>query len=451
MSVQTYEITPSKELKIVKIQRTCVHDGPGIRTTIFFQGCGLRCLWCQNPESQSFTRTPEKLFTVEEILDVVSRDKQYYFSSKGGVTLSGGEPLLQHPDSLVELLKPLKEQGINIAAETTLHTPWENIEKVLPYIDLFLVDFKIIGDEGLHMNFTQQESRRIQNNFQKLLEYKPEIRIRMVMVPGYNDGESSIRSAAEYLLANGFSSIELLKYHSLYEDKAKKLGIKIPLLNISAEKSLESLNRGIELFKNFGVEAFSTDLDSPGHTAEFSQRVWDIQKDIREAGRSLCIEVSKLKTQYYKKNGFKKPTPIHRAERLAHVLKNKSVNIWPKELLVGNFTSKRVGGQVWEEQYGVLDISFLYKINRQKPVAFECTRKERWYFYKHIFPFWLKHSLLRKVNPRLRDLMQVIARSSEMMVGFNNNMAAIAHFIVNFDRISSDARSEAVIFCISTH
>ncbi len=425
----------SNELKIVKIQRTCVHDGPGIRTTIFFQGCGLRCLWCQNPESQSFTRTPERLYSVEEILDIVSRDKKYYFSSKGGVTLSGGEPLLQTPDSLIELLLPLKAQGIHIAVETTLHTPWENIERVLPYIDLFLVDFKIIGDEGLHENFTQQTGHRIHENFTKLLKKKPNFRIRMVMVPGYNDGESRIKKAADYLLENGISSIELLKYHNMYEDKAKKLGIQIPLLNISTEKSLASLKEGIELFKKYGIEAFSTDLEHVSHKAQFSQRVLDIQRDIRGAGRALCIEASTLKTQYYRKNGFKKPTPIHRAERLAHVLKNKSVHIWDKELLVGNFTSKRVAGQVWEEQYGVLDISFLYKINRQKPVSFECSRKERWYFYTRIFPFWLKHSLLRKVNPKLRNLMQVIARSSEMMVGFNNNMAAIAHFIVNFDRM----------------
>ncbi len=425
----------TKELKIVKIQRTCVHDGPGIRTTIFFQGCGLRCLWCQNPETQSFTRTPEKLYSLAEILDIVSRDKKYYFSSEGGVTLSGGEPLMQDPDSLIELLCPLKEQGINIAVETTLHTPWEHIEKVFPYIDLFLVDFKVIGDADLHKTFTQQESYRIQNNFDKLLQKKPNVGVRMVMVPGYNDSPNSIKNAAEFLIERDIRTIELLKYHNMYEDKAKKLGIEVPLLNISPEKSLEALKKGIELFKEHGIDAFSTDLEHPVHKAEFSQRVLDIQRDIREARRALCMEVSKLKTQYYRKNGFKKPTPIHRAERLAHVLKNKSVRIWDKELIVGNFTAKRVAGQVWEEQYGVLDISFLYKINRQKPVSFECSRKERWYFYTRIFPFWLKHSLLRKVNPRLKNLIQVIARSSEMVAGFNNNMAAIAHYIVNFDRM----------------
>lgn len=161
----------------------------------------------------------------------------------------------------------------------------------------------------------------------------------------------------------------------------------------------------------------------------------NIQNAIRESKRALCIEVSKLKTKYYRENGFKKPTPIHRAERLAYVLDNKTIKAYPEELLVGNFTAKRVAGQVWEEHYGILDISFLYKINRQKPVAFECSRKDRWYFYTRIFPFWLKRSLLRKVNKKLSEFMIMIARSSEMVAGFNNNMAAIAHFIVNFDRM----------------
>lgn len=426
-----------KELKIVRIQRTCVHDGPGIRTTIFFKGCGLHCLWCQNPESISVCRESEKPYSIEEVLEIVSRDKKYYFSSKGGVTLSGGEPLLQNADSLAALLRPLKEQGIHIAVETALYAPWENIEKVIPYVDLFLIDFKVVGDEDLHLKLTQQNSRLIHQNFEKLLTYKPNFIIRMVIVPQHNDTEDCIQHAAEYLKKHGIYNIEILKYHNMYEDKAHKLGIKIPMLNISAEKSITALKNAAELFKAHGIRPYSIEFESPPAKAEFSPRVYGIQKDIRNAGRALCIEVSKLKTKYYRKNGFSKPTPIHRAERLAYVLNNKKVNIWDKELIVGNFTAKRVAGQVWEEQYGVLDISFLYKINRQKPVSFECSRKDRRYFYTRIFPFWVKHSLLRKVNPKLKDFLKVIARSSEMAAGFNNNMAAIAHFVVNFERILS--------------
>lgn len=425
------------KLKVVKIQRTCVHDGPGLRTTVFFQGCGLKCVWCQNPETLSINSemAPFSNYSIEEILEIVLRDKEYYSAAGGGVTLSGGEPFLQDTENLKRLLIKLKEEDIQITAETALHAPWENIDEIKPYIDLFLVDLKVVGDEELHKKLTGNDGSRINENINKLLAVKANIRFRMVMVPGLNDSESNIKKTAEFLKSAGFDSIELLKYHNMYEDKAKRMGLEFTALDINAEKSLVSIKKGVELFKKYGIKAENLDLVSPPKPAEFTQRVLNIQKAVRESKRALCIEVSKLKTKYYKKNGFDKPTPIHRAERLAYVLKNKTVKVWPEELLVGNFTSKRVGGQVWEEQYGILDIVYLYKINHQKPVSFECSRKERWFFYIHIFPFWLKHCLLIKVNTKLSDFIMMIARSSEMNAGFNNNLASIAHFIVNFDRL----------------
>jgi formate C-acetyltransferase len=423
------------KLKVLKIQRTCVHDGPGIRTTVFFQGCGLRCLWCQNPEGLEFDGKAAVEYTVPELLKVIEKDKQYYFSTGGGVTISGGEPMLQKSEALIEFLKALKKDEINVAAETTLYAPWENIERAAPYIDLFYVDLKAVDDEELHKRCTGRESSLIRENLEKLLKLGKEITFRMVMVPGHNDGAGAIEKAAIFLKKIGFYSIELLKYHSMYVDKAKRFGIEIPDLKISPAEAEESVRRGLKLFIDNGINAYNIDIEEKEYQTEFPERVLKVQNDIREAPRALCIEVSKLKTQYYKKNGFDKPVHIHRAERLAYVLKNKSVKVYPQELLVGNFTSKRVAGQVWEEQYGILDIVFLYKINRQTPVSFQCSFKERWYFYLKIFPFWLKHSLLTKVNTKFADFRAMIARSSEMIAGFNNNMAAIAHFIVNFERL----------------
>jgi formate C-acetyltransferase len=426
-----------EKLKLMKIQRTCVHDGPGLRTTLFFYGCGLRCLWCQNPEALAY---PEDLpsdgnYTVAEILETICRDNDYFSTSQGGVTLSGGDPMLQNPESLLSLLKALKDRGIHVTAETTLHAPWANISSAAPYIDLFLVDIKAAGDEELHKRLTNQGTSLINENLKKLTDLGAEIRFRMVMVPGLNDSEAVIRSAAELIKSAGHDSIELLRYHNMYEDKARRLGIDFTELKITAEQSLTSLKNGVALFKNNGVGAVNGDYDKAPAQAVFSKRVTEIREDIRNSGRALCVEVSKLKTDYYRKNGFNKPVAIHRAERLDHVLRRKTVKVFPQELLVGNFTSKRVAGQVWEEHYGILDISFLYKINRQKPVSFQCSFKERWTFYTRIFPFWLKHSLVRKVNKRLRDFIMMVARSSEMVAGFNNNMAAIAHYIVNFERL----------------
>lgn len=432
-----YPIKKTEKLNVLKIQRTCVHDGPGIRTTIFFQGCQLRCLWCQNPEAQSLSPIPPSDidYSIAGIMDVVLRDKDYYVTTGGGVTLSGGDPLLQDPERLITLLQSLKNENIHIAVETSLHVPWEHVESITPYVDLFLVDLKVVGNDELHKKLTKQDSVLIHNNLKKLIASNSRIKFRMVMVPGYNDGEEHIKATADFLKSINYKSIELLKHHSMYEDKAKRLGLVRESLNITPEQSFESVKKAVALFKSLDINAECYELDASRHKAVFSQRVYDIKKDIRESDYHLCFEVSKLKTKFYRKNGFKKPTHIHRAERLAYVLKNKQAIIYPHELLVGNFTSKRVGGQVWEEHYGALFASILHQIHRQTPVAFQCSWKDRLYFYFRILPFWRKNSLLAKVNKTLPELIMSISRLCEMNVGFNNNMAAIAHFIVNFERM----------------
>lgn len=424
-------------LNVLKIQRTCVHDGPGIRTTIFFRGCRLRCLWCQNPEALSFhpAPVPDENYSISDIIELVSRDKDYYHKTNGGVTLSGGDPLLQAPDTLMPLLESLRREIIHVAVETSLHVPRENIDKLAPCIDLFLIDLKVVGDDILHKKYTGQDSKIIRDNIGKLIALNARLKFRMLMVPGYNDGESHIAAAADFLKSVRHDSIELLRYHNLYEEKARRLGLASKSLNITNDQSLACVKKAVLLYKSLGIKADCYDLDTPRHKAVFPRRVYDIQNAIRESGRSLCFEVSRLKTDYYRKHGFKKPNPIHRAERLSYVLKNKSVIIYPRELLVGNFTAKRCGGQIWEEHYGVLFASILHQIHRQKPVSFQCSRKERINFFYRTLPFWLKHSLLMKVNNTIPRFMLTMARSSENVAGFNNNTAAIAHFTVNFERM----------------
>ena len=114
-----------ENLRVVNIQRTCVHDGPGIRTAIFFSGCNLRCLWCQNPEAIYAPRDAAQgaHTTISDIMQTVTRDEAYYRRSGGGVTLSGGDPLLQDPGRLIPLLERLAEKEIHVAVETSLHVP----------------------------------------------------------------------------------------------------------------------------------------------------------------------------------------------------------------------------------------------------------------------------------------------------------------------------------------
>jgi formate C-acetyltransferase len=165
--------------------------------------------------------------------------------------------------------------------------------------------------------------------------------------------------------------------------------------------------------------------------------VLNIKKAILDAPRALDVEVSKLKTEYYKTNGWDKPVAIHRSERLRHVLAHKTVKVYPGELLVGNFTSKRVAGNVWEEQYGWLMALTMYQINRQKPVPFEINAKERWTFYLNIFPYWLRKSIVSRFAelPKLDEFTKILGRVGELNSGFNNNLAAIAHFVPNYDRL----------------
>jgi formate C-acetyltransferase len=437
MSLGIGKIINPDKLRVLKIQRTCVHDGPGIRTTIFFQGCNLRCSWCQNPEALSYQpgMANDGAYSISDIMEVISRDKEYYHTTGGGVTLSGGEPFIQNRESLIRLLQLLKNENIHVSAETSLHVAWENISEVAPYIDLFLVDLKIVGDDDLHRKFTKQGSALIHENIRKLISIKANMRFRMVMVPGFNDSERNIKAAADFLKSIGCHSIELLKYHSLYEDKARRLGLAYEPLNITAEQSVASVKNGVELFSSLGIKAECGDLNYSRHKAVFTNRVHEIQNAIRESDHHLCFEVSKLKTKFYKKHGFSKPTHIHRAERLSYVLNNKEIIVYPHELLVGNFTSKRRGGQVWEEHYGVLFGNILHQINRQTPVPFKCSFSDKLSFYFSIFPFWWKHCLLTKVNKKMSELVLTVARTCEVNTGFNNNMAAIAHFIVNFERM----------------
>ncbi|KPA13004.1 formate C-acetyltransferase, partial [Candidatus Magnetomorum sp. HK-1] len=426
----------TEKLKVSKIQRTCVHDGPGIRTVIFFAGCNLRCLWCQNPELIPFQldTTQNSNYSVNDIMDVVMKDKEYYFSSKGGLTLSGGEPLLQHKDSLIHLLKQLRKEKVHVAVETTAHVPWKNMKEIVPYIDLFLIDLKIVNNDKLHMEYTKHDSKLIHRNIKKLIDLKVNIQFRMVVIPGFNDADNDIQEAANFLKSINHSSIELLKYHNMYEAKSKRLGISNKSLDITNEQSVTAARRAVDLFKSFNIYAHC-DLDFITNKSAFSNRVYNIQNEIRDSDCYLCFETSTLKTDFYKKNGFNKPTHIHRAERLNYLLNNKKIIVYPNELIVGNYTSKRVGGNVWEEYFGIVLVSIIHQLNRQKPVPFKCSFADKLNFYTNIFPFWAKHSLLSQKNKSLNDWMLLLSRCSDMKLGFNNNQAGIAHFIVNHERI----------------
>ena len=244
---------------IFDIERNSFVDGPGIRTTVFFKGCNLRCAWCHNPESQDYK--PQMMFykdkckgcgkckeicptldrctlcgkctiycpvdarkvcgreyTVDEVFAEVIKDKAYYDNSGGGVTFSGGECMLQ-TDFLLEILKRCKENGIHTAVDTAGHIPFESFEKILPHTDLFLYDIKCFDSEK-HQKYVGVGNKIILENLSKLFQANAKIWIRVPVISGINDSIEEMQLIKGFLDKNGKPErIELLPYHAMGENK----------------------------------------------------------------------------------------------------------------------------------------------------------------------------------------------------------------------------------------
>lgn len=252
---------------ISNIQRFCVHDGPGIRTTVFFKGCPLRCGWCSNPETQrpkgelmlnparcqtcgSCVRAcpqgalrmrggeicleqescdlcgncvqacPDRLIKIhgmemgaEEIMATVLRDRCFYEASgEGGITLSGGEPLMQ-PELAKEVLGLAKKSGITTCIETCLHYPFERLEAVLDDLDYIYYDFKH-ADAKKHLRFTGVDNALIRKNICELNRRRPDARTRIPVIPGFNDTGQDISEICRALKDMGILQVELMRYHN---------------------------------------------------------------------------------------------------------------------------------------------------------------------------------------------------------------------------------------------
>ena len=239
---------------IFEIKRFAVHDGDGIRTTVFFKGCPLRCVWCHNPEGLTTAPqtaryahkcigcgeckkegfTPDdclgeatvlygKEVTVEELLPILLEDRDFYETSGGGVTLSGGECLC-HPDFCKELLKKLKANGISTAVDTCGCVPRENIDAVLPYTDTFLYDIKAF-DNDVHRRCTGRSNDLILKNLRYIDAAGARIEIRVPYVPDLNSDQMKKIAGFIKELKN-VSAVKMLAYHNLAGSKYKALGIK---------------------------------------------------------------------------------------------------------------------------------------------------------------------------------------------------------------------------------
>lgn len=293
---------------IFNIQHYSIHDGPGIRTTVFIKGCPLRCLWCQNPESQLLQ--PEVFFNQEkcvgcgqcaavcpcgaieiqegkartnrerckgrgkcvevcpyearslmgrhvtagEVFHEVAKDEVFYESSGGGVTLSGGEPLSQ-PEFAAAILRLCKEAGLHTAVDTCGYAAWETIKEVLQYADLVLFDFKHM-EPAKHQEYTGVPNRLILENAKRIYrELRCSMWARIPVVPGYNSTKENIRATAEFISRELGSQVKvhLLPYHKMGEVKYKRLEREDGVLHIEPleEEKMEELKKIVE---SFGLE-----------------------------------------------------------------------------------------------------------------------------------------------------------------------------------------------------
>lgn len=220
----------AKNIALTNIQRFSLHDGPGIRTTVFMSGCSLRCSWCSNPENVYSCRA--ELYDPESLALEVLKDRAFY--NPGGVTFSGGEALLQI-DALVPVLEILERENVHTAVETCLYVPPENLALAMKHIDLFYVDVKILDREEassiLHGNLDLYLE-----NLDALMHYRsPEGRrksvvLRVPVIGRFTDGSKN-REAVKNLIvkySDGIQKVELIKEHNLGAGKYRSLGLAVP-------------------------------------------------------------------------------------------------------------------------------------------------------------------------------------------------------------------------------
>ena len=227
---------------IFDIRRFSVHDGPGIRTTVFMKGCPLSCWWCHNPESrfagcETFEeekkldgvvfkqiRTIGKEMSVQEVMHEIVKDLVFMNESGGGVTFSGGEPLFQ-PVFLEEALRACRDSDIHTAIDTSGHADLGVIERILPYTNLFLFDLKHMNSMS-HLDFTGQSNRLILDNLRFLTDSGCKVIIRYPVVENVNDSHENLEQMSQYLqsLSNPVKELNLLPYHRIGSSKYRKFG-----------------------------------------------------------------------------------------------------------------------------------------------------------------------------------------------------------------------------------
>lgn len=290
---------------IFDIKRYAIHDGPNIRTTVFLKGCPLRCVWCHNPEgmdasiqllwnaasclgcgacieacphdalsleNRTLTRDETQCqvcqtcvstcpalchestgreATVDEVLIEIQKDIPFFDQSGGGVTFSGGEPLMQ-PQFLLDLLQACGRLGLHRAVDTSAHAPTHRVQEIAAHTELFLVDIKHM-DPSIHRHYTGVDNALILRNIEMLSKEGAAIIIRIPLIDGFNTDETHLKRSAQFLASlHGIQRVDLLPLHTIARGKYKKLGKHVEP-TILKPPSAETCDRSVSVFENMGL------------------------------------------------------------------------------------------------------------------------------------------------------------------------------------------------------
>lgn len=247
--------------RILNIAHYTIHDGPGIRTTVFLKGCPARCLWCCSPESQSFDLEysildPNKVYgrdvTIEELFTEVRRDEPFWRKSGGGVTLSGGEVLAQS-EFAKEFLALCRSRFIHTAIETSLFAKPEIARDVINEADFVHFDLKAM-DPTLHKKLTGLDNEVILNNAEELLKSDKDVLVRFPLIPGLNDSSENIEALGKFVSKNRKSSkIEILRYHKMGIGTYEELGLSYSIPFVDPPEK-EDVQKAADILKKYDLE-----------------------------------------------------------------------------------------------------------------------------------------------------------------------------------------------------
>lgn len=294
-----------KKAIIFNVQRYSTEDGPGVRTTVFFKGCPLNCLWCSNPESKKhqpqlmhFNKTcvecyacleacpngankknddgsvwvdrdlckdcgtcvavcpanarsiAGKPMTVDEVFSIIEKDANYYMNSDGGVTFGGGECTSQ-PEFLLALMEKCYNKGYHICLDTCALASWEVLEKMLPMVDMVLLDIKHL-DPAKHKEYTGADNQLILDNAAKMKQMGKNIIVRLPLIPGHNDDEKNLKATGRFMKLWGLDKIDILPYHRFGVNKYDAIGEEYLAENIPPIDK-NTINKAVQILESYGL------------------------------------------------------------------------------------------------------------------------------------------------------------------------------------------------------